>query len=492
MNESSLHDVLIAGAGPVGLLLACELALGGVHVLVLEREPRADAPLKQAPLGLRGLSIATAELLHRRGLLDDLLATGPSRRVQAGHFAGIDLDPARIDTARWPYRVPNPADTTIATDIASVEAVLAARAVALGVTIRRGHAATGLDVGDDEVLVRAGPHAWRARWLVGCDGGRSAVRKLAGFDFPGTDPEFTAYSALVDIADPDALPTGRHVTDTGFFVNESGRIAIADFDGGAFDRTQSITREHLQAVLRRVSGKGVTLAAVHQATTFTDRARQASTYRRGRVLLAGDAAHVHSALGGQGLNAGLGDAFNLGWKLAATVRGDAPDGLLDTYDAERHPVGAWVLDWTRAQTALMRPGAPGRALEGVLRELIATEDGATHLAAQLWGVALRYDLGADHPLVGRSAPDVEFDDGCRLAEHLRDGCGVLVDFDARLALALPRDRVRRVRANARERLGLSALLVRPDGIVAWACDADPAPHEAEAALARWFGAPRPQ
>jgi len=494
MNNLPLHDVLIAGAGPVGLLLACELALAGVNVLVLEREPHADAPLKHAPLGMRGLSVATAELLDRRGLLDELLAQAASRRVRAGHFAGIDLDPARIDVARWPYRLPNPADTPVATDMAAVEAVLAARAAALGVSVVRGHAVTTLDLRDDDVLARTDTQAFRARWLVGCDGGRSAVRKLASFDFPGTEPEFTAYSALVDIVNPDALPTGRHVTDAGFFVNEGGRIAIADFDGGAFDRTQAITREHLQAVLRRVSGTAVTLAAVHRATTFTDRARQASAYRRGRVLLAGDAAHVHSALGGQGLNAGLGDAFNLGWKLAATVRGDAPGGLLDTYHAERHPVGAWVLEWSRAQAALMRPGAPARALEGIVRELIDTVDGATHLAAQMWGVAWRHDLGADHPLVGRSAPDFVFDDGSRLAEHLRDGRGVLVDFDARLApaRARARARMRHVGVDARERLGLSALLVRPDGIVAWACDGASTASEVDVAVERWFGEPRPQ
>ena len=499
MSTLPFHDVVIAGAGPVGLLLACELALARIDVLVLERDARPDAPLKHAPLGTRGLSIATAEALHRRGLLDALLAT-PGTRVagaaQAGHFAGLDLDAARIDTARWTYRLPNPADSTLAADMAAVEAVLAARAQALGVEIRRGQAVTGLEVGDDEVLVRAGAQACRARWLVGCDGGRSAVRKLAGFDFPGTAPEFTAYSAIVELADADALPTGRHATPAGFYVNEAGRIAIADFDGGAYDRSAPLTREHLQAVLRRVSDTGATLAAMHQATTFTDRACQAATYRRGRVLLAGDAAHIHSALGGQGLNAGLGDALNLGWKLAATVRGTAPAALLDTYQAERHPVGRWVLDWTRAQAALMRPGAAARALEGVVRELIDTVDGATHIAEQLWGVALHYDLGGGHPLVGRSAPDFAFADGRRLADWLRDGRGVLVDFAGhaplRAAVAPWGDRVRHASGRARDELGLAALLVRPDGFVAWACDGEPNVPDVDAALSRWFGAPAAQ
>ena len=214
------------------------------------------------------------------------------------------------------------------------------------------------------------------------------------------------------------------------------------------------------------------------------------------MLLAGDAAHIHSALGGQGLNAGLGDAMNLGWKLAATVRGNAPADLLDTYDAERHPVGEWVLDWTRAQAAVMRPGAHARALEGIVRDLVATPDGATYFAGQLWGVSLRYDLGDAHPLVGRSAPDFAFDDGSRLAQHLRGGAGVLVDFGGSASLrplAERRgDRLAYVASRAADELGLAALLVRPDGVVAWASDVAPAPRDVEAATARWFGdAPMP-
>ncbi len=509
------HDVVVAGAGPVGLFLACELALAGLDVLVLERDPHPEAPLKRPPLGTRGLSVATGEALDRRGLLDDLLAAadaargarpgpaaGAPRQAQAGHFAGIAIDAAKVDPSRWPYRLPSPASTNFAADMGSIESVLATRAVALGVDLRRGLAVTGLDQGDHgngggdgdgDIVVHAGDRSFRARWLVGCDGGRSVVRKLAGFEFAGTEPEFTAYSALVDIADPGKLPPGRNATPAGFIMNEPGRIAIADFDGGAFDRSQPITREHLQAVLRRVSGTDVTLARVHLATSFTDRARLATTYRRGRVLLAGDAAHIHSALGGQGLNAGLGDAMNLGWKLAATVRGTAPAGLLDTYQAERHPIGEWVLDWTRAQAAVMRPDAHARALDGILRGLIDTPDGATWCAGQLWGVSLRYDLGGAHPLVGRSAPDFAFDDGSRLATHLRTGRGVLVDLGATPALRHAadgwRDRIDVVAAGARDTLGLAALLVRPDGIVAWAVDQAPGATDVQSAAARWFGAP---
>ena len=489
-SSSHVHDVVVAGAGPVGLFLARELALARLDVLVLERDATPETPLKSGPLGTRGLSVATAEALHRRGLLHEF-AGATSHRPQAGHFAGIDIDPDKIDPSRWTYRLPNPAATNFAADIASVERVLAARAVALGVDIRRGCAVTALADDGDAVTVHADGHAFRARWLVGCDGGRSAVRKLAGVGFPGTEPEFTAYSALVDIADPETLRPGRHATSRGFYINEPGRIAIADFDGGAFDRSEAITREHLQAVLRRVSGTDVTLARVHLATSFTDRARLATTYRRGRALLAGDAAHIHSALGGQGLNAGLGDAMNLGWKLAATLRGDAPAALLDTYEAERRPVGQWVLDWTRAQAAVMRPDAQARALEGIVRDLVDTRDGATWLAGQLWGVSLRYDLGGTHPLAGRSAPDFEFIDGSRLAEHLHEGAGVFVDFagdeSAQRAMARRGDRIRIVAMPARDTLGLAALLVRPDGFVAWASDDAPAIADLEAAVARWFG-----
>jgi pentachlorophenol monooxygenase len=511
ISSARLHDVVIAGAGPVGLFLACELALAQLDVLVLERTEMPHAPLKAPPLGTRGLSVATGEALHRRGLLDELLAaadaaraasvrptqtpaSGAPRKAQAGHFAGIPIDPAKVDLSRRTYRLPNPASANFAADMGSVEAVLAARAVALGVEIRRGLAVTGLDDQGDEVAVRAGDLSVRARWLVGCDGGRSAVRRLADFEFLGTEPEFTAYSALVDVADPEKLQPGRNATPSGFYMNHPGQIAIADFDGGAFDRSAAITLEHLQAMLRRVSGTDVTLSAVHLATSFTDRARQATTYRRGRVLLCGDAAHIHSALGGQGLNVGLGDAMNLGWKLAAVVRGSAPSGLIDTYQAERHPVGQWVLDWTRAQVAVMRPGPHARAIEGIVRDLADTRDGATYLAEQLWGVSLRYDLGGGHPLVGYSAPDFEFGDGSTLACHLRDGQGVLVVFDGseswRRVITPWIDSVRYVAGRARDQRGLAALLVRPDGFVAWACDQDPAFCDVEPAVTRWFGAAR--
>ena len=270
---------------------------------------------------------------------------------------------------------------------------------------------------------------------------------------------------------------------------QSGAIAIADFDGGASHRVQPITLDHVQAVLRRVSGTDVTLKALHVASTWTDRAMQATTYRRGRVLLAGDAAHIHSPLGGQGLNLGFGDAMNLGWKLAATIRGDAPEGLLDSYTAERHPVGARILDWSRAQVALMQ----SQTLQAVVRDLIETRDGATYFAERLWGVSLRYDLGGTHPLVGRSCPDFELEDGTRASALLRDGKGVLLDFDCRLPLQSLAsrwiDRLKYVASGAKDQLGLTAVLVRPDGFVAWAADGEPDLAEASQTATRWFGQP---
>ncbi|RUW86752.1 FAD-dependent oxidoreductase, partial [Mesorhizobium sp. M8A.F.Ca.ET.059.01.1.1] len=331
--------------------------------LVLEQADQPSSPLKRLPFGMRGLSAPTIEAFHRRGLLDDIAA--PRRaagdvsaaahwmqqaRRPGGHFAGIQFHLDAIDTSKWPYRLPDAAGTHMASDMDAIEALLAARASAMGAGIRRGLGVEGFDQSDGDVTVRAGGETFRARWLVGCDGGRSTVRKAGGFAFAGTDPEFTGYSVEVELADPDKLSPGRHYTATGMYTYaRPGTIAMVEFDGGAFHRTQPITPEHVQAVLRRVSGTDVTLVALRLGTTWTDRAYQATAYRKGRVLLAGDAAHIHSPLGGQGLNLGLGDAMNLGWKLAATIRGDAPAGLLDSYFDERHPVGADVLDWSRAQ-----------------------------------------------------------------------------------------------------------------------------------------------
>lgn len=505
-----MYDVVIAGAGPVGLFLACELRLAGVAVLMLEQAQDPHSPLKCLPFGMRGLSAPTIEAFHRRGLLDEMAALqltkdGPAGRSTSGaahwmdqprraggHFAGIQFHHDRIDASTWPYRLPGPAGTSMAVDMQSLESVLATRASSMGVDIRRGCAVEGIDLSDEEVTVHAAGETFRGRWLVGCDGGRSTVRKAAGFEFVGTDPEFTGYSVQVELADPEKLSPGRHYTATGMITySPPGTIGMVEFDGGQFHRSQPITLEQVQAVLRRVSGTDVNVTALQLATTWTDRAYQATSYRRGRVLLAGDAAHTHSPLGGQGLNLGLGDAMNLGWKLAATVRGDASEGLLDTYSSERHPIGAKILDWSRAQVALMRPSKSSRALEAIIRDLIDTGDGATYFAERVWGVLLRHDLGDGHPLVGRSVPDFEWADGTRLGEHLRTGRGLLLDFAANApfqALATRwGNRVTYLAKQPNDNLGLSALLVRPDGIIAWAAEASPDADEAIRAASRWFG-----
>ncbi|RUU06142.1 FAD-dependent oxidoreductase [Mesorhizobium sp. USDA-HM6] len=506
-----LYDVVVAGAGPVGLFLACELRLAALSVLVLEQAEDPRSPLKRLPFGMRGLSAPTLEALYRRGLLDDVAASQlvkdgsgggnisaahwlQQARRPGGHFAGIQFYHDNIDTSKWRYRLPSPAGTSMAIDMESLEAVLAARAKAMGVEIRRGLGVEAFDQSDNNVIIRAGGETFRGRWLVGCDGGRSTVRKAGGFEFVGTEPEFTGYSVEVEIADPDKLRLGRHYTPTGMYTYaRPGTIAMVEFDGGAFHRSQPLTLEHVQAVLRRVSGSDVTLTGLRLGTTWTDRAYQATAYRNGRVLLAGDAAHIHSPLGGQGLNLGLGDAMNLGWKLAATVRGGAPAGLLDTYASERHPVGARVLDWSRAQVALMRPTHSTRALEAIIRDLIDTRDGATYFAERVWGVSLRYDLGGSHPLVGRSVPDFELADGTKIGDLLRTGKGLFLDFDSRASLrALAgrwNGRIAYVAGERKDRLGLSAVLVRPDGFVAWATEGSADSEEASKAASRWFGEP---
>ncbi|MCL7496507.1 MULTISPECIES: FAD-dependent monooxygenase [Streptomyces] len=502
-----MHDVVIVGAGPVGLFLACELGLAGCSVLVLERAPEPHSPFKAKPLGMRGLSVASVEAFYRRGMLHQLLkASGvhddpgadpdahePSA-LRGGHFAGMVLDPALVDVAALPYRLPSPAMEVLLTHLESVETLLSEQASQLGVDIRHGVTVSAIVQNEESVVARAGEHEYAARWVVGCDGGRSAVRGLAGFEFVGTEPQLTGYSMHVTVADAEELRSGINLTPTGMYLQPSeGHIGMMDFDGGAFDRSQQPTRDHLQAVLRRVSGTDVTLSEVHLASSFTDRAMQTTTYRRGRVLLAGDAAHIHSPLGGQGLNTGIGDAMNLGWKLAATVHGYAPDGLLDTYTSERHPIGAAVLDWTRAQVAAMRPDPHGQAIQAVVRDLIGTRDGTTYMFERLSGASIRYDLGSEHPLVGRSAPDLRLEDGTRLGDLMRDGRGVALDFSTDQCL---RDsamgwesRMRYAAGPARNDLGLGAVLVRPDGVVAWAGDRTPDREAFERAAGHWFGGP---
>ncbi|MER5433337.1 FAD-dependent monooxygenase [Streptomyces sp. NPDC002588] len=546
------YDVVVAGAGPVGLMLACELALGGARTLVVERLAEVDETIKAG-----SINTPTAVALYRRGLLPPLAAVQEAamRRFRefagasapsavppprfAGHFAGIPLSADLLDESDPAFAGLGPAAEVGFVPQATLERLLAERAGELGVELRRGVELAGFETCDDGVTVRLAPggealvpareahlpggealtpareaHApgeetptpareapaptrdVRAGWLVGCDGGRSTVRKLAGFEFPGTDPEITGYQALVSLTGGERLRGGWNTTAVGTYAHGPmpGRILTVEFDGTPVDRSAPVTAEELTGSLRRVTGEEVTVTEVRTATRFTDNCRQATDYRKGRVLLAGDAAHVHSPFGGQGLNLGMGDAVNLGWKLAAVVRGTAPEGLLDTYTAERHPVGAWVLEWTRAQIALMRPQAHARALREVVTGMAGTVDGTTYLVKKISGVWQTYDLPGGHPLVGHSAPDLELADGTRLGGLLHGGRGLLLDLadDGKLrALAEGYgDRVDVRTATCPGRPELAGLLVRPDGYVAWAADAgSDGGGEAADALDLWFGTP---
>ncbi|WP_307136148.1 FAD-dependent monooxygenase [Streptomyces aurantiacus] len=505
-----MYDVVIVGAGPVGLYLATELALADCSVLVLERDHEPASPWKALPLGMRGLNAGSIETFYRRGMLQDLLnASGvEAGRVGAepgahrwptprdvSHFAGMRLDAADIDASAVSLRLPGPAMEGIMTSLAAVGEVLAKRAAGLGVQILRDAGPEAIVQDGDSVVVRAGGNDYRARWLVGCDGGRSTVRRLVGFDFVGTPPLFTGYVAHVTFDDPQQLDMGFNLTPTGMYLRTpfEGHLGMMDFDGGAFDRSQPLTREHLQTVLRRISGTDVALSEVHLASSFTDRAMQTTTYRDGRVLLAGDAAHIHSPLGGQGLNLGIGDAMNLGWKLAATLHGTAPEGLLDTYTAERHPVGAAILNWSRAQVATMNPGPNAPALRQLVHDLLDTPDGTTHVFRNTSGLSHRYDLGSSQPLVGRTAPDFRFSDGTHLGDLLREGQGVALDFttDQRLHGTATgwKGLIRYATGPVSDALGFGALLIRPDGIVAWTDGRNPDPEAFQHAAARWFGDP---
>jgi 2-polyprenyl-6-methoxyphenol hydroxylase-like FAD-dependent oxidoreductase len=502
-KSAQIHNVIIAGAGPVGLFLACELALARCSVLILEKAKDPYSPLKQFPFGIRGLSAPTIEALYRRDLLKELQVhkrlknphktsdplQGPRR--QRGHFAGIPFLEGNIDTSQWRYRLPSSPETSLLSEMEEMESVLARRAEALGVEIKRGFAITDFQQTADGVRVQSGDQTFASQWLVGCDGSRSVVRKEAGFEFAGTEPEFTGYSAQVDLADPEKLSPGRTLTPTGMYLqSQPGYVVMAEFDGGAAHDAEPATLERVQEALRRVSNTDVTISALHAVTTWTDRARQATTYRNGRVLLAGDAAHIHSPLGGQGLNLGLGDAMNLGWKLAASIQKKAPEGLLDSYHAERHPTGAQVLDWSRAQVAIMRPGPHARALNAIVRDLMNTRDGATYMAGRVWGVFTHYDLGGDHPLVGHSVPNFEFEDGASIGEFMHDGQGILLDFDRNASLKTLAseygDRMKYVSGSAKDRLGVRAALIRPDGMIAWASDNEPDSSELQKAADRWF------
>lgn len=501
MNQRAL-DVVVVGAGPTGLLLASELSLGGVRAVVLERRSEPDQTLKAGAiwalageaLERRGLGPAIeaeeattveAMMAMRRsmGTQGDPMARGLSRL--GGHFAGLPLidqtlqrEPAR--RARWLNQQ-------------ALERVLAAHARSLGVEVWREHTLESFDDTGERVRVQArGPSGTRtieAAFLVGCDGGRSTVRKQAGFEFPGTEPTLTGYQAIVELDHPERLlPLGWRRTATGIMAYgpTPGRVLAVEFNGPPAEREAPVTMAEVEQSLRRVSGADVRIMAMTTATRWTDNARQASSYRKGRVLLAGDAAHVHSPFGGQGLNLGLLDAVNLGWKLCAMVQGRAPDSLLDTYTIERHPMAARALDNTRAQIAIMRPDPQATAMRQIVADLLTTNpDVNRYFGEMISGVTTRYDLGDEDPLVGRLIADRDLTiDGVvtRLFSLMHDGCALLVDGDGMASEdgAAWASRVRIVKAP-----GERSMLVRPDGCIAWAGRAG----GLRPALERWFSAP---
>lgn len=470
-------DVIIVGGGPTGMMLAAEVRLHGVDVMVLERDAEPDTAVRS--LGLHPRSI---EIMDQRGLLDRLLARGTTY-PGVGRFAGIDTaPPPEVDTAHnYILGIPQP----------ETDRVLAERASELGAEVRRGVAVTGLEQDADGVRVElADGSVLRSRWLVGCDGGRSLVRRLVGIDFPG-DPATTEWllgEVEVTAAPEDVAEIGARVraSHRGFGIGPTGnglQRAVVPAASVSEDRAIPPTLEEFRTRLRAIAGTDFGAHSPRSLTRFTDATRLADRYRDGRIFLAGDAAHVHPPLGGQGLNLGIQDAFNLGWKLAAAVAGGAPDDLLDTYFTERHPVAESVLTITRAQSELISPEPGPRAVRRLLGELMQFDDVNRFLAERIASIGIRYDFGAGPPLLGRRLRDIALSRG-RLYDLMHDGRGLLLDATGSLSLAGWEDRVDLV-VDSSDELDAPAVLLRPDGHVAWIGD-DQAGLELH--LPTWFGA----
>ncbi|GAB3323250.1 rifampin monooxygenase [Geodermatophilus aquaeductus] len=469
-------DVVVVGAGPTGVMLAAEVRLHGVRVLVLEQDAEPTRVVRA--LGLHARSI---EVLDQRGLLDRFLAEGTQHPI--GGFAGISRPaPDRLDTAH-PYVLGIPQPTT--------ERLLTGHAVGLGVEIRRGRAVVGLAQDDSGVTVDlAGGTRVRARHVVGCDGGRSTVRRLLGVGFPGEPATREWLSGEVEVTAPPeevtAVVTEVRRTQRGFGVGPSGgglyRVVVPA-EGVAEDRSTPPTLEEVAHRLRVVAGTDLGVHSPRWLSRFGDATRLAERYRTGRVFLAGDAAHVHPPVGGQGLNLGVQDAFNLGWKLAAEVAGWAPEELLDSYHAERHPVAAEVLDTTRAQAELLSTEPGPRAVRRLLADLMDLDDVHRFLVERTTGIGIRYDLGGGHPLVGRRLRDVALGRG-RLYARMHRGRGLLLDRTGRLSVAGWADRVDHV-VDVGEEPAVPAALLRPDGHVAWVGEDQ---QDLLGSLSRWFGA----
>ncbi|MEV6756639.1 FAD-dependent monooxygenase [Streptomyces sp. NPDC051214] len=480
------EHVVIAGGGPTGLWLAAELRLGGIPVTVLEARRERDPHSKALTIHPR-----TLEALATRGVLEPFLAEG--RRIPSGHFGGLDdrLDFRGLDTP-YPF--------TLALPQARTEELLEEHAHAAGATIRRGHQVTGLTQGEEGVSVQAtgpdGPYTLRADYIVGCDGTRSTVREAAGIDFPGNDATTWGFLGDVVLDNPpqEAVLAVSGPTGGVMVVPMPGgihRIVGGDPDSNGTGHPGELTLDGLRAKVTRIAGTDFGMRDPSWLSRFGNATRQAAEYRRGRVLLAGDAAHMHYPAGGVGLNVGIQDATNLGWKLAATVAGTAPAGLLDSYHTERHPVGADLLLSTRAQTALMNAySAEGQDLRTLLSQLIATvPEFSRTLAERLSALAVTYPAPAHHhPLTGDRAPNLELGHNTDLFTLLRAGRHVLLHFTGTPAQPSTAHIVTHTAHRPDPRPAWStvrAALIRPDGHVAWASeqpDAELLRAEAHAAV----------
>jgi 2-polyprenyl-6-methoxyphenol hydroxylase-like FAD-dependent oxidoreductase len=479
------HAVVIAGGGPTGLMLAGELGLAGVDVAVVDR--RVDQELAGSRAG--GLHSRTIEILDQRGIADRFLAEG--RTAQVASFAWQRLDIRDLPT-RHPYG--------LALWQSEIERILADWVAELPVRFYRGSEVTGFaqdDAGVDVTLSEA--RSIRAKYLVGCDGGRSVVRKAAGIEFRGWAPATSFLIAEVELADePD---WGAHRKASGihaFARSEDGTARVMVTEQHLATGDDPSLRDLREALLA-AWGSDYGAHSPRSISRFTDAARQAAAYRDRRILLAGDAAHVHNPVGGQGLNIGVQDAVTLGWKLAQVVEGTSPDSLLDTYHAERHPVAARVLRDTVAQISLLLADDRIETLRETVSELLGVDEARAAFGARMSGLDVHYDLGDAHPLLGRRMPDLDLvarDGTVRIFTLLHDGRGVLLNLGEAWSLDTSpwADRVRAVEAEHDGEWELPALgrvpppaavLIRPDGHVAWVGDGTEAGlHDA---LTTWFG-----